>query len=71
MATPSLLLIHGAADENPGTQPMQTERFFHALVGNGAPVRFVSLPYEGHQYYAKESVLHLVAEIIDWLDRTM
>ena len=66
-----LLLIHGALDENAGTAPEQSERFFHALVGNGAPVRYVSLPYEGHQYYARESVLHIVSEMIDWLNRTL
>lgn len=66
-----ILLIHGGADENAGTNPEQSERFFHALVGNGAPVRYVRLPYEGHQYWARESVMHMVAEMIDWLNRTL
>jgi dipeptidyl aminopeptidase/acylaminoacyl peptidase len=63
-----LLLVHGGADENAGTPPLQTRRFFHALAGEGKPVRYVELPYEGHHYWARESVLHAAAEMIDWLD---
>lgn len=66
-----LLLVHGGADENPGTPPLQTRRFVHALIGEGAPVRYVELPEEGHHYWARESVLHAAAEMIEWLDRTI
>jgi dipeptidyl aminopeptidase/acylaminoacyl peptidase len=66
-----VLLVHGAADENPGTPPLQARRFAHALVGEGVPVRYVELPYEGHHYWARESVLDAAAEMIDWLDRTI
>lgn len=66
-----LLLVHGGADENPGTPPLQARRFFHALVGEGARVRYVELPYEGHHYWARESVLLAAAEMLDWLDRTI
>jgi len=66
-----LLLVHGAADENAGTPAMQTRRFFHALAGAGATARYVELPYEGHNYWARESVLHATAEMLDWLDRTI
>lgn len=66
-----LLLIHGGADPNAGTPPLQARRFFHALVGNGVPVRYVELPHEGHEYWARESVLHIAAELIDWLGRTL
>jgi len=64
-----ILLVHGQEDDNPGTPPLQSERFFQALAGNGAPVRWVSLPLEGHQVRGRESVLHVAAEMIDWLDR--
>lgn len=63
-----LLLVHGAADNNPGTFPLQSERFQQALAGLGKTVRFVSLPLESHTYVARESVLHVLAEMIDWLD---
>ena len=66
-----MLLVHGGADENPGTPPLQARRFLHALVGEGVPVRYVELPYEGHHYWARESVLHAAAEMIDWLDGTI
>jgi len=66
-----ILLVHGGADENPGTPTLQARRFLHALVGEGVPVRYVELPYEGHHYWARESVLHAAAEMIDWLDRTI
>lgn len=64
-----LLLIHGELDENPGTHPMQSERLFHALQGLGKTARLVMLPGEGHGYAARESVLHVLAEWLDWLDR--
>ncbi len=66
-----LLLVHGGADDNPGTPTLQARRFFHALVGNGAHARYVELPHEQHHYRGRESVLHTVAEMIDWLDRTI
>ena len=67
--TAPLLLIHGEADNNPGTFPLQSERFYAALAGHGATVRLVLLPHESHGYRARESVLHMLAEMTDWLDR--
>ena len=64
-----LLMIHGAADNNTGTFPIQSERFFNALQGNGATARLVFLPLEAHGYRGRESVLHVLAESYDWLDR--
>lgn len=61
MKTP-LLLIHGDADNNPGTFTLQTERYFQALKGLGAPVRMVLLPKEAHGYVAKENILHVLWE---------
>lgn len=63
-----LLLIHGQADNNPGTDPIQSDRFYNALKGNGATVRLVVLPYESHGYRARESALHLLWESSNWLD---
>jgi dipeptidyl aminopeptidase/acylaminoacyl peptidase len=62
-----LLLIHGEADNNSGTFPIQSERFFSALKGHGATVRFVLLPLESHGYAARESVLHMFWEMNRWL----
>ena len=61
-----ILLIHGEADDNSGTFPIQSERFYMALKGHGAIVRYVTLPYEAHGYAARESVLHAVAEMLNW-----
>ena len=61
MKTP-LLLVHGDADNNPGTFTLQTERYYQALKGLGAPVRMVLLPKESHGYAAKENILHLLWE---------
>jgi dipeptidyl aminopeptidase/acylaminoacyl peptidase len=66
-----ILLIHGMADDNSGTFPMQSERLFQALQGLGGTARYVQLPYEGHGYTARESVLDILAEMIDWFDRYM
>jgi dipeptidyl aminopeptidase/acylaminoacyl peptidase len=64
-----LLMIHGAMDSNPGTYPMQSERLYQAIQGHGGTARLVQLPAENHGYAARESVLHAMAEMIDWLDR--
>ena len=64
-----ILLIHGEADDNSGTFPIQSERLFMALKGHGANVRYVTLPYEAHGYSARESVLHTLAEMINWMDK--
>lgn len=68
MKTP-LLLIHGEADNNTGTFPLQSERYFNALKGMGAPVRLVLLPKESHGYAARESVLHVLWEQDQWLEK--
>lgn len=64
-----LLLIHGEADNNSGTYPMQSERYFNALKGLGATVRLVILPKESHGYSSKESILHLLWEQDQWLEK--
>ncbi|WP_349352890.1 prolyl oligopeptidase family serine peptidase [Flagellimonas sp. MMG031] len=68
MKTP-LLLIHGQADNNSGTYPMQSERYFNALKGLGATVRLVMLPKESHGYRGKESILHMLWEQDQWLEK--
>ena len=64
-----LLLIHGQADNNAGTYPMQSERYFNALKGLGATARLVMLPKESHGYQAKESILHMLWEQDQWLEK--
>ncbi len=64
-----LLLIHGEADNNSGTFPMQSERFYAALKGHGADVRLVMLPHESHGYRARESVMHMLWEMTEWMDK--
>jgi dipeptidyl aminopeptidase/acylaminoacyl peptidase len=63
-----ILLIHGEADNNSGTFPIQSERFYSALKGQGATVRFVLLPLESHGYQGRESVLHMFWEMNNWLN---
>lgn len=64
-----ILLIHGIADNNSGTFPIQSERFYSALKGHGATARLVMLPHESHGYRARESVLHMLWETYQWLDK--
>lgn len=64
-----LLLIHGEADNNSGTFPMQSQRFFSALKGHGATVRLVMLPHESHSYRARESIMHMLYEMNRWLEK--
>jgi dipeptidyl aminopeptidase/acylaminoacyl peptidase len=62
-----ILLIHGASDNNSGTFPIQSERFYAALKGHGATARYVVLPHESHGYRARESLLHVLWETETWL----
>ena len=64
-----ILLTHGEMDDNSGTFPIQSERFYMALKGHGATVRYLTLPYEAHGYAARETHLHLIAEKITWFDK--
>ena len=68
MKTP-LLLIHGEADNNTGTFPLQSERYFNALKGMGAPARLVLLLKESHGYAARESIMHVLWEQDQWLEK--
>lgn len=68
MKTP-LLLVHGEADNNPGTFTLQSERYFQALKNLGAPVRLVLLPKESHGYAAKDNILHLLWEQDQFLEK--
>jgi dipeptidyl aminopeptidase/acylaminoacyl peptidase len=62
-------MTHGEADNNSGTYPIQSERLFAAIKGLGGTARLVMLPNEAHGYAARESVLHTLAEMIDWFGR--
>src|SRR5690606_25000654 len=64
-----ILLIHGEADNNSGTFPMQSERYYNALKGHGATTRLVFLPLESHGYAAQESILHTLYEMDAWLEK--
>ena len=64
-----ILLIHGDTDDNPGTFPINSERLFNAIKGNGGTVRFVFLPYEAHSYRGKENLLHMLWEQNTWLEK--
>jgi len=64
-----ILLFHGDNDPNSGTYPMQTKRFYQAIKGNGGTAKMVILPFEDHGYRARESQLHVLAEINEWFDR--
>ncbi|WP_223648806.1 S9 family peptidase [Hymenobacter psoromatis] len=64
-----ILLIHGEADNNSGTFPIQSERFYAALKGQGATARYVVLPAEAHSYAARENLLHMLWEMDSWLNK--
>lgn len=64
-----ILLIHGEEDNNPGTLTMQSDRFFNALKGHGALSRMVILPFESHNYAARESIMHVLWETDRWLQK--
>lgn len=64
-----ILLTHGEADDNTGTFPIQSERLYAAIRGNGGTVRLVMLPAEAHGYRAKETLEHVLYEEMAWFDK--
>jgi dipeptidyl aminopeptidase/acylaminoacyl peptidase len=64
-----LLMIHGEADNNSGTFPLQSERMYQAINGLGGKARLVMLPHESHGYRAKESIMHMLYEQDAWLEK--
>jgi len=64
-----MLMIHGEADDNTGTFPIQSERMYQAMKGNGATVRLVMLPHEAHGYAGRESIEHVLYEMIGWFEK--
>jgi dipeptidyl aminopeptidase/acylaminoacyl peptidase len=64
-----ILLIHGEADNNQGTFPIQSERLFAAISGTGGKARLVMLPLESHGYTARESTEHTLNEMIEWFNK--
>ncbi len=69
MISEPILMIHGEADNNSGTFPLQSRRFYNALKGHGVKTRLVMLPHESHGYRARESVMHTLWEMNSWLNR--
>jgi dipeptidyl aminopeptidase/acylaminoacyl peptidase len=64
-----ILFIHGEADDNTGTFPIQSERMYQAVRGHGGTVRLVTLPLEAHGYAARETIEHVLYEMITWFDK--
>ncbi|HYK17422.1 MAG TPA: prolyl oligopeptidase family serine peptidase [Bryobacteraceae bacterium] len=64
-----ILMIHGEADDNTGTFPIQSERMYQAIRGNGGTVRLVMLPAEAHGYQARETIETVLYEMISWFDK--
>ncbi|MGH9969134.1 MAG: prolyl oligopeptidase family serine peptidase [Pyrinomonadaceae bacterium] len=64
-----VLFIHGEADDNTGTFPIQSERMYQAVKGHGGTVRLVTLPLEAHGYAGRETIEHVLYEMITWFDK--
>ena len=65
----ALLMIHGEQDNNSGTFPIQSERMFQAIKGLGGTARLVMLPNESHAYRARESIMQMLYESNNWLEK--
>ena len=64
-----VLFIHGEDDDNTGTFPIQSERMYQAVRGHGGTARLVMLPHEAHGYAARESIEHVLYEMLSWFER--
>jgi len=62
-----VLLIHGLADENPGTTPLQSEMMFQALQAHQVHARLLLLNKERHIYRYRETIGQMLVEQSTWL----
>jgi hypothetical protein len=67
LASPAAVLTTGLSHRSDFS--LQSERFFAALKGHGATVKLVMLPNESHGYRARESLMHMLYETNNWLDK--
>ena len=49
-----MLMIHGEKDSNSGTYPIQSERMYHAIKGNGGKARLVFLLHDVEGFKHRE-----------------
>lgn len=61
-----ILLIHGEADNNTGTFPIQSDRMYQALRGTGAPSAMSSCRSNHTAILARESTEHAPHEMISF-----
>ncbi len=64
-----MMMLHGEADTNSGTFPIQSQRMFHAVKGLGVTAKLVMYPNEQHGYRARETVLDALYQQFQWFDR--
>lgn len=65
----ALLMYHSTEDQNVGTDPINSTRLYHALMGLGKTTSLYMYPYEDHGPIAKETVLDQWARWVAWLDK--
>ena len=67
--TGALLMYHGYADQNVGTDPDNSIRLYHALNGLGKTTALYMYPLEDHGPATRETLLDLWARWAAWLDK--
>jgi dipeptidyl aminopeptidase/acylaminoacyl peptidase len=51
------------------TTPLQGQKLYEAIRGNGGTTRLVMLPFGAHWYSAMESNEQLIYEMLRWFDK--
>ena len=67
--TGALLMYHGLADQNVGTDPTNSIRLYHALNGLGKTTALYLYPLEDHGPASRETLLDLWARWAAWLEK--
>lgn len=65
----ALLMYHSTEDQNVGTDPINSTKLYHALMGLGKTTSLYMYPYEDHGPIAKETVMDQWARWVAWLDK--
>jgi len=64
-----ILLMHGESGRQHRHVPDSVGAALRGAQGHGATVRYVTLPNEAHGYAGRETLLHVLAERLNWFDK--
>ncbi len=67
--TGAMLMYHGMADQNVGTNPIHAKNMYHMLESIGKASALYMYPHEDHGQRCEETILDMWSRWVAWLDK--